>query len=266
MTPESWVQLALLAWFVLLAIAELVWARQGVEQDRRSGDARLLTNFGLTAIVLAASALLPVARITSSEVAGGLNLGVANLVAIPWVATFALLFAVDSFAAYWAHRLMHATPLLWRVHRVHHADTAVDVSTSLRNHPFELLVTVPVASAVVLLIGAPVTVVLAVQTAGVAAAIWQHADIDLPSRLDRALATTIFTPRLHRLHHSPERAVHDSNFGETIVLWDSLFGTLNRSEERGPVGLGDMERRPDHLLEQIRSPLRPIPARPFTGA
>ena len=266
MKPDAIVQLALLAWFALLAIAEVAWARQGVEQDKQGGDARLLTNFGLTAVVLAASALLPVARMTSSDLAQRLHLGIANLVPMPWIAAFSLLLIVDSFAAYWAHRLMHATPLLWRVHRVHHADTAVDVSTSLRNHPLELLVTVPVASAVVLLIGAPVSVVLAVQTIGVAAAIWQHADITLPAGLDRALARTIFTPRLHRLHHNPERAVHDSNFGETIVLWDWLFGTLNRSEGRRPVGLGDLERRPDHLLDQIWSPLRPIPARPFTSA
>ena len=266
MKPGTWVQLALLAWFVLLAVTEVVFARQDVEQDERNGDARLLTNFALTALILLASALLPVARITSSEIAGGLNLGIANLVTLPWVAAFALLFVIDSFAAYWVHRLMHATPLLWRVHRVHHADTAVDVSTSLRSHPLELLLTVPVASIVVLLIGAPVSVVLAVQTIGVAASIWQHADVSFPGGLDRTLATIVFTPRLHRLHHSPERAIHDSNFGETIVLWDWLFGTLNRSEGRHPVGLGNMEPRPDHLLEQLWSPLRPIPARPFTSA
>jgi sterol desaturase/sphingolipid hydroxylase (fatty acid hydroxylase superfamily) len=255
MKPETWVQLARLAWFVLLAIAEVIWASQGREQDKRTGDARLLTNFGLTALILAASALLPVARITSSDLAGRLHLGVANLVQLPWLAAFALLLIVDSLAAYWVHRLMHATPVLWRVHRVHHADTAVDVSTSLRNHPLELLATVPVASLVVLLTGAPVSVVLGVQAAGIAAAIWQHADISLPARVDRALATTIFTPRLHRLHHNPERAVHDSNFGETIVLWDWLFGTLNRGEGRRPVGLKGQSLRPDHLLDQIWSPL-----------
>jgi sterol desaturase/sphingolipid hydroxylase (fatty acid hydroxylase superfamily) len=256
MKPDTLVQLALLAWFVLLAVVEVVWARQGEEQDNRTGDARLLTNFGLTALILVVSALAPVARITSSDFAGRLHFGIVNLVPAPWLAVFALLLIVDSLAAYWIHRLMHSTSLLWRIHRVHHADTAVDVSTSLRNHPFELLVTVPVASLVIMLIGAPVSVVLAVQTAGVAAAIWQHADIALPSRLDRALATTIFTPRLHRLHHSSERAIHDSNFGETIVLWDWMFGTLNRSEGRRPVGLGSLERRPDHLLAQIWSPLR----------
>jgi sterol desaturase/sphingolipid hydroxylase (fatty acid hydroxylase superfamily) len=248
--------LALLGWFILLAFAEVGLSPEDRVRDRRSGDARLLTNFGLTAFNLAAAALVPLARITSSLVGDRFDLGIAHVVPLPWVAVFALLFLLDSFAGYWVHRLMHATPLLWRVHRVHHADSAVDVSTSLRNHPFELLLTVPVSSLVVLLVGAPVSAVLAVQTVVVAATIWQHADIALPGRIDRALATAIFTPRLHRLHHHPERAVHDSNFGESIILWDWMFGTLDRSEGRRPVGLGSLERRPDHLLDQIWSPLR----------
>jgi sterol desaturase/sphingolipid hydroxylase (fatty acid hydroxylase superfamily) len=266
MRPDAFVQLALLGWFILLAFAEVAWSAKDGVPNRRSGDSRLLTNFGLTALNVAAGALVPVARITSSLVGDRFGLGIAHLVPLPWMAVFALLLLLDSFAGYWVHRLMHATPLLWRVHRVHHADSAVDVSTSLRNHPFELLLTLPVSSLVVLLVGAPVSAVLAVQTVVVAATIWQHADIALPRRVDRVLAAAIFTPRLHRLHHNPERAIHDSNFGESIILWDWMFDTLNRSEGRWPVGLGDLERRPDHLLDQIWSPLRPIPARPFTSA
>ena len=263
---RSLVQLALVGWFILLAVAEAVAAPGDTRRREGSHDARLVTNFGLTAFNVAASALLPIAQITSSVVGDRLGLGVANIVPLPWIVTFALLFLLDSFAGYWVHRLMHAAPLLWRVHRVHHADRAVDVSTSLRNHPLEFLVTVPVSSVVVLLIGAPLSAVIAVQSIVVAATIWQHADIALPRRGDRVLARAIFTPRLHRLHHNPERAIHDTNFGESIILWDWLFGTLNRSDGRRAVGLGDMEPRPDHLLEQLWSPLRPIPARPFTSA
>jgi sterol desaturase/sphingolipid hydroxylase (fatty acid hydroxylase superfamily) len=256
MSLEALVQLTLLGWFVLLALAEATSSSPGGVQNPGSGDARLLTNFGLTAFNLAAAALVPVARVTSSLVDDRFGLGIAHFVPLPWIATFALLFLLDSFAGYWVHRLMHATPLLWRVHRVHHADTAVDVSTSFRNHPLELLLTVPASSLVVLLVGAPISAVLAVQAVVVAATIWQHADIVLPRRIERALAAAIFTPRLHRLHHNPERAIHDSNFGESIVLWDWMFGTLKRSEGRRSVGLGSLERRPDHLLAQIWSPLR----------
>lgn len=247
--------LLLLGWFVVLAVAEGVAALPR-DQHNASGDGRLLTNFALTAIALAASSLLPLARMTSSLFGERLGIGVTNLVPLPWIATIAMLLILDSFAAYWLHRLMHATPLLWRIHRVHHADTALDLSTSLRNHPLELLLTVPVSSLIVLLIGAPVFVVVAAQTVSVAATMWQHADIALPRRLDAALARAIITPRLHRLHHNPERQVHDTNFGASITLWDWIFGTLNLSAGRHSVGLQHQVARADNLLDQIWSPLQ----------
>jgi len=246
------IDLALLGWFVALAIAEALSARADVP---RSGDARLVTNFGLTIFVVLASTAFPMASVAASGLSERSGVGLAYHVALPWAAVLALAIVAQTFASYWVHRAMHRAPLLWRIHRVHHADNAVDVSTSLRNHPLELLVTLPVSAFVTFLIGAPVSVVVAVQSIIVAAALWQHADIALPRGLDRALSRMIFTPRLHRLHHSPERAIHDSNFGELIVLWDRLFGTLNLSEHRLPVGLEQQAARPDRLLEQIWSPL-----------
>jgi sterol desaturase/sphingolipid hydroxylase (fatty acid hydroxylase superfamily) len=152
---------------------------------------------------------------------------------------------------------MHWVPLLWRVHRIHHADNEVDVSTSLRNHPLELLLTLPVSALIVVLIGAPVSVVIAFQAIMVAATIWQHADILLPQQLDRALAVILVTPRLHRLHHNPVRVVHDTNFGELFTMWDRMFGTLSVMDGRGRVGLIDQVARPDHIFEQIWSPVYP---------
>ena len=247
--------LLLLGWFVLLAICELIGARKGVAPEP-VGNSRLLTNFGLAALVLAAAAILPVSRIGSSAFAQKFGLGIGQHAHFPWLAMFCFAFIADSFAAYWLHRLMHAQPLLWRIHRVHHADTQVDVSTSLRNHPLELVVTAPVAAIVVLLIGAPPSAVIAAQSLSVAAALWQHADIHLPAGVESKLAWMIVTPRLHRLHHHPERQLHDSNFGELIVLWDRMFGTLNSSEGRRAVGLENQSSAADRLFEQIWSPLR----------
>jgi sterol desaturase/sphingolipid hydroxylase (fatty acid hydroxylase superfamily) len=251
---DALIGLSLLGWFVALAVAEAIWP--GHEKAEGSGDGRLLTNFGLTVILIVAASLFPLARMSASLFGERLGLGVANMVPMPWPAVFGAMLLLDSFSAYWVHRLMHATPLLWRVHRVHHADSSVDVSTSLRNHPFELLVTVPVSCLVVLLLGAPVSVVVAAQTVVMAAAIWQHADLRLPRWLDHALARAIVTPRLHRLHHSRERLIHDTNFGDFITLWDRLFGTFNGSEGRRPVGLEGQAARADHLADQIWSPLQ----------
>jgi sterol desaturase/sphingolipid hydroxylase (fatty acid hydroxylase superfamily) len=255
LTRDALISLALVGWFVALAIAETVSARSGRPRES-SDDGRLLTNFGLTALVLLGSGLLPLATIASAQVGAGI--GIAYHVRLPWIAIFALVLLGQSFAAYWVHRWMHVWPLLWRVHRVHHADTSIDVSTSLRNHPLELLVTVPVSALVILVLGAPVSVVIAVQTFLVAAAIWEHADVVLPKGIDRALTLLLVTPRLHRLHHSPDRCNHDSNYGNSLTLWDRLFGTLNDRQERLEVGLTRQRAAPNRLLEQIFSPLHAI--------
>lgn len=248
----SLIFLALLGWFVLLALAEIVLARA---PRRPVNDRRLVTNFGLTFIILFAGGLFPLAKLSASATGQFFGIGLTHTVALPWLAVLAAAVTAETFAFYWAHRLMHRVPLLWRIHRVHHSDDEVDVSTSYRNHPFELLVTMPISAAVVLILGAPATVVLATQTLLTATTLWQHADIALPARLDRALTWVIVTPRLHRLHHNPERATHDSNYGELLTLWDRLFGTFNGIEGHHPVGLPDQIARPDRLLQQIWSPV-----------
>lgn len=246
--------LALAGWFGVLALAELVSAHR-TPRGEGNGDSRLVTNFGLGVLIFLSASLVPLSKIGSSALAQSLGTGVAPHLAMSWLAVLSALLIADSFAVYWTHRLMHRVPLFWRLHRVHHVDTAVDVSTSLRNHPLELLVTIPAGAAVVLIVGAPPSVVVVAQTVALAAAMWQHADIDLPPRLDRALSRLIVTPSVHRLHHSPDRHLHDGNYGDLISLWDRLFDTFNASEGRGRVGLDRQIARPDRLLQQIWSPI-----------
>ena len=237
---------------VFLALAE-AWSGTGTREG--ASDRRLLTNFSFTAMVFAAGALFPIARVGASAAAQSLDIGLLRGAHWPWITIFAVALLAETFAAYWAHRITHQTPLLWRLHRVHHADGAVDLSTSFRNHPLELIVTLPVSAAVVLLVGTPQSVVIAVQTMLAGVTLWQHADIALPQRLDRALGWVIVTPRVHRVHHNPARATHDSNYGELFTLWDRLFGTFNGAEGRGRVGLDRQVARPDRLFQQIWSPV-----------
>lgn len=246
--------LVLVGWFFLLALAELLWRPEGA-QRAVSSDRRLVTNFGLAILILSTSALFPLAGIASSVFAQRFDMGLARHVALPWIAIFTLLLIGDSFVAYWTHRLMHRAPLLWRVHRVHHADELVDISTSLRNHPLEMLVTLPTSAFVILAVGAPVSAVAILQTLLVGSAIWQHADIALPQRIDRALSIVFVTQRVHRMHHSPERAKHDSNYGELLIVWDRLFGSFTSGRRRERVGLDDQVARPDRLIQQIWSPV-----------
>ena len=244
----------LLAWFILLAGTEFVVARR-----RRTavavGDSRLVTNFALGAVILFANSLVPIAKVGSSLVGQWAGAGLAVQFAWPWTLSFGALLIADSLLGYWTHRAMHAIPLFWRVHRVHHSDDSVDISTSFRNHPLELLITIPTSAVVVLAIGAPVSVVVTAQTIMFAASVFHHADIELPMSIERKLALVLVTPRVHRLHHNPERRVHDSNYGDLVTLWDRLFGSFTRPGPRGPVGLDRQVARPDGLLQQIWSPL-----------
>lgn len=256
MNRATLLEFGLVGFFMALAVAEAFIPSRN-RASAVSGDARLLTNFGLTAMVLVAGGALPLARIASAIGSERLGLGLTHVMDLSWTAVLLATLLLDSFAAYWVHRVMHATPLLWRLHRVHHSDHAVDVSTSLRNHPLELLVTVPSSVIVVLILGSPPSVVLATQTIFMAVTIWEHADIELPNSLDRMLSLAIVTPSRHRVHHGVDRKDHDSNFGDFLTLWDQLFGTFVRTKFLGPVGLTGQRARGDHLLQQIISPLDP---------
>ncbi len=245
--------LGLVVWFMVLAGAELIAVRSR-GPAKTTGDARLVTNFGLGALVLFLNSVLPLVKIGSSLLDPWLGGGLCRLLALPWAVALLVFVFADSFATYWTHRMMHAVPIFWRIHRVHHADAEVDVSTSLRNHPLELLVTVPVSVTVIISTGAPPTAVIAAQAIAVAAAIWQHADIEVP-RLEGILSRFLITPLIHRVHHNPERRLHDSNYGELITLWDRLFGTFNPGRGRGRVGLEGRVGRENGLLKQIWSPV-----------
>jgi sterol desaturase/sphingolipid hydroxylase (fatty acid hydroxylase superfamily) len=248
---ESLVGLALVGWFSVIAVAEVLLARGAAKE--KSGDGRLVTNFGLTIASLIMGNLLPAVGIVATLSNRRFGLDLAQ--GLPWIAILLLTLIFQSLAYYWVHRLMHAVPLTWRFHRVHHADSALDVSSSLRNHPLEILLTVPASVLVILALGAPVSIVVAANSIFIAAAILQHGDIELSDRVERALAPLIITPRLHRLHHSTEERFHESNFGNLITLWDWLFGTLRTDKGRFRVGLDGQPRRGDHLWDQICSPL-----------
>ncbi|MCA1654010.1 MAG: sterol desaturase family protein [Sphingomicrobium sp.] len=254
--------LFLLIWFAAFAVAEACLAR-GAAIARGGGDGRLATNFGLTALILFGSAIMPLVGLgvlARGPQGGG---GLMAVLGLGTVAIFLLTLLARTFVAYWVHRLVHAIPLLWRIHRVHHADDHVDISTSLRNHPLELLFAAPSATLVLLALGTPIALVVAVDTILFAAAIWQHADIPLPGRLERGLGAIFVTPGIHRLHHAPDRVLHDSNFGDILTVWDRLFGTFNpvsACAER--VGLDGEAVRSDSFWGQLCAPFTSSPSPP----
>lgn len=253
----SWA-IALVVCFAALAVAESR-APHIESKAAFTTDRRLFTNFAMGIAWTGVSGALPISTLGAAMLAHSAGIGLCQLVALPWAAAFGLLLVARSFGNYWVHRAAHTIPAIWRVHRVHHADAAIDVSTALRNHPLELLIVAPVSALVVLLIGAPITVGLAVDTVLFAAVLWHHADLALPPRLERALQPVFVTPAFHRAHHAPDLAVHDNNYSDFLPIWDRLFGTLAPAAGRAaPVGLG--RANADQWLAQLVDPLRREPS------
>ena len=157
----------------------------------------------------------------------GLGL-LAWLGAGPWPTAAVGLLALDAVSYLW-HRANHQVPLLWRFHRVHHADTSFHVTTALRFHPGELLLALPVRLAAILALGVPPEGVLVFELVFGAANLLEHGNFDLPRRLDPVARSVFVTPALHRAHHAADWRELDTNFGTVFSLWDRLTRTFHAS-------------------------------------
>ena len=190
-----------------------------------------------------------------------------------------LLLAIFTFEliSYWFHRALHAFPILWRLHAVHHSDTEVDFTTTYRNHPLELYINAPLTIPIILMLGFPVAVVTAYQLLKTSINIFAHSNVRLPAGLDRALRFVVITPDFHRLHHCSEKVYTDSNFSAAFPIYDYVFGTAKSRpyDEQETMELGldyfrdPVDGRLDRLLlmpfvwrsrEGARASARPVPA------
>jgi len=152
----------------------------------------------------------------------------------------ALAFLVLDALNYVLHRAMHAVPLLWRLHALHHTDLALDVSTTIRHHPLEAVFTAAIIGVAGAVLGCSAFEVAVYGIVETLVQLIGHADVRLANPLDRALGTVFVTPRFHRIHHSSARAETDSNYGQVLAFWDRLFGTLGgyADESRGTIEYG----------------------------
>lgn len=182
---------------------------------------------------------------------------------LPWLgihgpAAAVLALLLLDLEAYLDHRIRHRTRLLWRFHRAHHTDVDVDVTTSLRNHPLDVATLVVLSAVVAFAIGASASVFA---LSGIITAVFGlgvHVRVALPRRLERALALVIHTPGTHRVHHSPDRPLTDSNYGLVLTVWDRAFGTYAAPDPRCETGLdtADLADR-QTLRAMLADPWRP---------
>jgi sterol desaturase/sphingolipid hydroxylase (fatty acid hydroxylase superfamily) len=174
---------------------------------------------------------------TAAVFAADQGVGLLHWHPLPAWAAAAMTLLVLDFALYVQHVLFHAVPVLWRLHRMHHADLDVDATTGLRFHPLEILLSLGPKAAVVVLLGAVSWAVVAFEVLLNAASVFNHGNVALPERLDRWLRWIVVTPDMHRVHHSTRMAETNSNFGFSVPWWDRLCGTYRAQPALGQVGM-----------------------------
>lgn len=247
----------------VMLMLEAAWPRRARVQTR---IARWRTNGALVLLdtVLARGVAFLAPLLAATGAAGWAQahgIGLFNIIALPVLAEIALAaLALD--AAVWAqHVAFHRAPLLWRIHRVHHADRDFDATTALRFHPVEILVSMLWKAAAVTALGAPVVAVIVFEVLLNATAMFNHANVKLPAWLDGPLRLVHVTPDMHRVHHSVRVEELNTNFGFCLSLWDRASGLYRAQPQDGHAGMtvgleGHQDEAPAKLGWSLVFPMR----------
>ncbi len=217
--------------FLLVAAWEVAAARRELAVSK---GRRWLANLGLVVVnTVALRLLVPTAAVAVAALAAERGWGALNLVGLPAVVELLLSLALLDLAIYLQHVLFHAVPALWRLHMVHHADLDFDVTTGARFHPLEILLSMGIKIALVLVVGPSAVAVLLFEILLNGTATFNHGNVRLPPALDRVLRWVLVTPDMHRVHHSVVAAEANSNFGFCLPWWDRLGGTYRDQPAAG---------------------------------
>ena len=254
-------------WFIVLpalifaaaALAELRWPRRPLILGRRQ---RWITHglffaaSRLTLWVMARIVAVPAAALWAERN----GIGLFNVISLPFWVEVILAFVLLDLAMWFQHLATHQVPFLWRMHRVHHADRDLDVTTAIRFHPFEIALSALWKIACVVALGVPALVALAFEAWLGANALFNHSNIELPRWLDRALRPCLVTPDMHLVHHSTLPEEQHRNYGFALTIWDRLFGTYAAESVEGckkqRIGLADIaDDRPARFGWSMKHPL-----------
>jgi len=207
---------------------------------------RWRTNAGLTLLTILTLPVLPTSFIAVAFWAQANGFGFLNVLApvLPAIASILLTLLIRGFISFGTHYLNHRVPVLWRIHRIHHLDTELDVSSTVRFHPLEMPLSLLIGIPAVALCGLSKWALILYELLDVSVTLFSHSNIRLHPRLDRYLRYLIVTPDLHRVHHSTHQPETDSNFSAVFPIWDILFGTFRTvtraPQETMPLGLSDI--------------------------
>jgi sterol desaturase/sphingolipid hydroxylase (fatty acid hydroxylase superfamily) len=239
-----------------MAVWELAAPRRKQVLGRKT---RWPGNLGVVALdTLLVRLIFPMGAVAIALAAEARGWGLFNVFRVPaWVAVPAGVILLD-LGIYLQHVLFHAVPALWRLHRMHHADLAFDVTTGVRFHPVEILLSMIIKLGVVTALGAPALAVLVFEVLLNATSMFNHGNVTLPQGIDRILRWVVVTPEMHRVHHSIKARETNSNFGFNLPWWDRLLGTYRDQPEAGHLGMtigieqfrDPAEQRLDRMLTQ----------------
>jgi sterol desaturase/sphingolipid hydroxylase (fatty acid hydroxylase superfamily) len=259
--------------FALMALWEVLAPRRARVVGRRI---RWPGNLGVVVVdTLVLRLLFPTAAVGMALLGEGRGWGLLNNLAVPAWARIAATVLLLDLAIYLQHVLFHAVPALWRLHRMHHADLEFDVTTGVRFHPVEIVLSMLIKLGAVAALGAPAAGVLLFEVLLNATSMFNHGNVRLPGRLDRVLRWLVVTPEMHRVHHSVLPRETNSNFGFNLPWWDRLFGTYRpqpiAGHEAMTIGIEQFrdpsELRLDRmLLQPLRGPADRYPLGRREGA
>ena len=228
-----------LACFFAVLLAMMLWEwrrpRRALSLPRAR---RWPANLGIIVVdSIVLRLVFPVLAVGAAELAAARGWGLFHGLNAPfWLALPASLLILD-LAIYTQHVVFHKVAVLWRLHRMHHTDLDFDVTTALRFHPLEIVLSMLIKLVLVTLLGAPAVAVMLFEVILNATAMFNHGNVGLPRRLDRALRWILVTPDMHRVHHSTRPEETDSNFGFNLPWWDRLFGTYRDQPRDGHAGM-----------------------------
>lgn len=226
---------AFLGIFVVMALWELLAPRRPLTQRKA---VRWINNIALVAVnTFLLRILFPTAAVGIAALAAERDWGLLNQLGLTLLPAVAISVVILDVAIYLQHVMFHAIPLFWRLHRVHHADLDIDVTTGARFHPIEIILSLLIKFAVILLLGPPVLAVLVFEVLLNATSMFNHSNVWLTAWLDRGLRWLIVTPDMHRVHHSHLEHETNSNFGFNLSCWDRLFGTYRDQPDEGHTGM-----------------------------
>ncbi len=244
-----------LSGFIAIFILMAIWEWQSPSRQLQLSKYQRWLNHGALIVIssLAIRWLTPFALTGLAFYAQQQHIGLLVWLNVPlWIAIVSSLLLMDGLV-YGQHRLMHSIPILWRLHRLHHSDMDFDITTGVRFHPIEMMLSFFVKAAIIIALGVPVIAVVVFELLLSSLALFNHANINLPKRIESITRLFIVTPDVHRIHHSTINSETNSNYGFNLIMWDRLFGSYTETSRYGDehieIGLNEFKQK--QLVTQL---------------